>query len=52
MKQSHKYETQEITRIYCPHCRKYFDRGGSDYDAGDIVRCDYCEKEFQLGDQW
>ncbi|KKN39453.1 hypothetical protein LCGC14_0743230 [marine sediment metagenome] len=47
MKQSHIW--QEIVDSQCPYCRymnKDWDQG-----EGDIIRCDNCGKDYELGEQ-
>lgn len=51
MKKSHKWEElPTIVNIRCPHCRKQF-RVVGDYVEGDIVNCQYCLEDFELGRQ-
>ena len=50
LKKSHKWE--EIGSVYmrCPHCGKWFQVEG-DYMEGNIVNCQYCLEDFELGRQ-
>lgn len=52
LKKSHKWVVTEILVVRCPYCtavRRYVD--GTAGDVGDIVQCEHCRRNFQLGEE-
>ncbi len=50
MKKSHIWETIEILQVQCPYCRKEIEEEGC-FEERDIINCQYCYKDFELGEQ-
>ena len=50
LKKSHKWDEYESVDARCPHCGKWETYHGVG-EEGDIICCDNCETDFQLGRQ-
>ncbi len=51
MKKSHIWDTYETIEVKCPYCKSYFEEDHVCLVLGDIINCQYCDKEFELGEQ-
>lgn len=50
MKKSHKWIEYESISARCPHCRIWSEHDGPSV-KGDIIQCEWCHKNFELGRQ-
>ena len=51
MKKSHVWDIYETIAVQCPYCRENFEEEHCCIIEGDIIDCQYCGKEFELGEQ-
>lgn len=51
MKKSHIWDELIIVQVKCPHCRRDLEYQSGGPITGDRLRCYYCGKKFELGEQ-
>ena len=51
MKKSHIWETYETIEVKCPYCKSRFEEDHVCMEIGEILICQFCYKDFELGEQ-